>query len=512
MNRFQVAILFVTGSLAFGCSSGSTSPDVIIDPPIVAIVERLPAPGATVAPTADVVVRFAEPIVTGALAGDVLVVADGSGALPGAVSYDDATRELRWRPVRELPRGALLAVTLSSLAATNGGVVPPTGWNYHVEAGLAQPAIELAASVNPRTSANDPGLFVSMYPNGDAQIAVEDRSWRLSRSSTTLGAEFIPGGTVRGLHVDAASNVAALMVDGAATNTPINVARRTGNGTWTPELVASTGPGTPYRARLTGTDNGDYLVHLTTRLVAPTRFVDELHTTRGGPPSWTSLPVPARASWNTLLATIDGSGTVSTLHTETGGDFVIAQRYDPASATPTIYTVGSGAFLSAIGLGVSVDGRARVVYLDPLRGVLQRRAPAGERFADETNVAVSLTSGAPWYASATGAVLTVVQGRIFRSEANSDDWVEAPNRLPTPRAVAMSPRGEAAIVYYEGPDRWMLVRWRAGEPMDPPIVLAFRSASFNAVRDAAVGIDASGRVVVAIVPDAGAELLAVRVD
>ena len=210
-----------------------------------------------------------------------------------------------------------------------------------------------------------------------------------------------------------------------------------------------------------------------------------------------------------MVAAIDGGGRFAALRND--GDYVIAQRHDPALGTVATFTVGQDPFARAEALVASDDGTLRAVWHAPGRARQAVSLP-GQGFAPPTDVPVVIPYECAWRSSPLGDVVGWQGLWMVRSAAGAQQWTQV--TLPRdPLAVAMSPRGEVVWLDFELPNRWLLHRWRAGEaPDDPLLLLAEVTSGHTALRSGAVSIDGAGRVTIAFVPGVPGDLVAIVVE
>ena len=505
---FAAALLAGLGAASFGgCSSDAAGG--LPEYPTIQILSQRPVPGGFADIDANVSITFGADPDPATLVPSNFTVSDAAGPLPGTLDYDDATRTWTWRPTRELPRGATLRAAIDTrvIVVPNAVLAPQFTWDFRVRPGQPLPTVPVAANV---ISTVGDRVLAAFRRDGSAQLAAGGRSWRFT--GTDVGQdEILQGGSARGIHVDAAGDIAVLVTDGVGPNATVGLTRRGNNGIWsTAELVTNSGTAALQpTARLEGNDNGDLMVQLHVS-VPGTQVLDQVHWSSGvSPGSWQEVPLPFSPIWFELRAAMDGSGNITTLHAE--GSFLLAQRQDPGQSAAVTYTVAQVPAVRVGGLGVSAAGEARALFYEPGNVLRQRRAQPGLSFEPPTDVPLFVPAGTQWLTAPDGAIVGWNGNNLYRSESGSDEWRSAV--LPQPAlAVAISPRGEAVALVFELPDVWSIVRWRGGEPADAPVQIASALSQVVAQRHGGVAVDASGRVVAAFTASSTQPLMAVLVE
>ena len=491
-------------------SSGGGSP---APAPALTVKTQLPAPGSTVAiDTAVTLVFAADPEPDPAtLTAAALQVADGAGPLPGSHQYDATTRTWTWIPSRELPRGARLTASVAdSVRSLEGGrLAAAVSWDFHVRAGVPASPVTLATGVV--TSAlGPPSLYVSTLDNGDAMVVAGSQSWDWTSSGVSAPLT-VPGSAVHGFHLDAAGEAVVVTLNGGlGVGVPINSATRSFGSPWSAsQTIFSSGGGHPLSAKLSVNAAGDRMLYVPIGFTSPTHSRHYVVWASGASPSaWQTSPSSLATFVSTVVLTeLDGTGKVATLRRD--GTFLIAERHDRAEGTMQVYTVAQGS-VSPMGLMASDDGTLRAVWRDV--GITRQSfAAPGSSFGVPTDVPVFLPNTTNWRVAPSGALLGWGGTQAVRSAASSAEWSET-TLAAQPLAGAISPRGEAVFIYFRLPNELMLLRWRPGELIDPPLLIATVNGPFVAFRDGAITVDEVGRVTVAFVPNSPGDLIGVRIE
>lgn len=476
-------------------------------PPTLGLTSSLPGAGAIAEPDTTVQVVFDRDADPATLTAAAFTVADFSGPLAGTAAYDAGARRWTWTPAQPLPRGAQLTVQLGAgVHGSAGEQLSTSSWSFHVRAGIPAAPVELDANLG---SSGDDGVFAAMKGDGGGVVALRGSSW--SVQPTTVSPLLPLAGSVRGMHADASGEVAVLTVSGTGTGVGVDVCRQVGTG-WSCGAVTATGTAFITDAQLVGNEAGDLLVYLRTiETTSPTHGTVELFASRAATPTtWASVQqlvtsTTTLAPWRFAL---DGLGHAGVLWQD---GTLRVDVHDLANGATDSYPLAPGPYATMFTLAAARDGGLRALWNQPSLGNYERRrAPGATGFLQEAPVSSPAHYTSQWRASASGAIAGWTGTTAFRSETTGQ-WSTA--TLPsTPLAVAMSPRGEAVFLHFSLPDAWFLVRWRAGEAPDAPLPIATATSAFNALRDGALAVDASGVVLAALSVDATGPLLAVRVE
>jgi hypothetical protein len=189
---------------------GNVSPpagaSIIVDtvPPIV--VGRFPPPGGNtngLRPT--LTVTFNEPIQSASWTADGLVLRDAQGtAIPGSLSYDDATSTGTYVPSNDLIPGGVYSASLGPVVDKAGNQTPPLGtWILH---SIAQPVMKLTAPSAVVTGSTSMSLSGTVSGSPGVQVELEE---------SVAGAAWTPVTTI------------ALRTSGTFSQ-PVPVSRNTG--------------------------------------------------------------------------------------------------------------------------------------------------------------------------------------------------------------------------------------------------------------------------------------------
>ncbi|MCA8949140.1 MAG: hypothetical protein KDE27_06545 [Planctomycetes bacterium] len=471
---------------------------------------QLPAPGDTVGVDSTVSVVFGADPDPATLSEAGFTVSDFAGTLPGVLDYDAGTRTWTWTPTRQLPRGAMLTARIGRAVGTIDGAVVADGfaWSFRVRAG--EPGTTATIATNVPWNGSDP-VLAAFLRDGRPLVAIGQLAWTVGQGGPDP-AEPLLGGRARGLCVDAAGNAVALMSDSVGAHAALQAVRRQEAGNWSqPEWIADTGSATllDYGGFL-GNDAGHLLVHQ--RVQAASLVVDRAFwcaPSGAAPGTWQALPLPDSRLAYELRAGLDGFGRVVTLHSD--GTYVIVQQQEPGLLGVRENVLAQVPGTRIAGLGVDDGGTIRAVWTEIGQVTRQRRSVSGLAFGPETTQPIVVPSNVRTLTAPTGAMRAWRDRDVYRSEGASDVWV-AGELEQLPVALALSPRGEAAMLIFELPDVWSLVRWQPNEGLTAPIQIAAVPSPVSAPRDGGLAFDAVGRVYVAFRPDSSGELYGVLVE
>ncbi|MCA8974292.1 MAG: hypothetical protein KDC98_06195 [Planctomycetes bacterium] len=507
-----------TSMLLVGCHGGK-SPTPAPPPTTLVVQTQQPAPGSTTDVDANVAVVFeSEPDPT-TLAKEALIVSDGSGPLSGTLRYDSKTRTWAWIADGQLPRGALIHVEIADSVRGALGV-PLSGrysWSFRVRAGAPLPPQSIANGITTDTGGGNRSVFTGLFPDGRSLIAAETWAWTLDAGGPGP-AESVPDGRVRGLHLDATGTAAALTVGPASSLLPIHVSHRDSSGSWSPtEPIANTPNGSLVGTTLMGNEVGDLLLRTHTSLFAQGLEQSNLYwSAAAAPDHWRQLSTSQTLAWtwSEPPATIDGAGRVASM--SLGSGFfppLLVERHNPNTGANLTSIVAQGSFYQIESLTARDSGALHAIWHELGGTTWQRTATADGEFGPTSEVPVGVPARSNWLAAPTGTMVGWLGSKVVRFDAATGEWAEA--TLETePLTAAISPRGEAIFLHLSSPTdpSLQLVRWRAGETIDPPLLIAAGLGPVTAARDAAVAVDAAGRVIVAFVPASPGELRGIRVE
>ena len=488
MHELRAALLIGLCAFSSGCHGRSSSSPT---PPLQVQVQA-PAPGSTAAVNANISVEFAaDPAPDPAtMTANALLVRDGSGPLAGHAAYDSSALRLTWISEREFPRGALLTVAVSDSVRSVNGNALATGstWSFRVRAAVAAMPVTIKSGVTTGGS----NVHVGLDLDGTSVIAFGDEAWVWTTNG--LGpAESLPG-VARGLHVDGAGNAVVIMTTVAQAAVAMGVSSRSTTGVWSPRENVFNSWGHYLSATLMGNERGDLMVQTLNGWATPMINQTVLHVRPAtSAVGWLQFPVIYGAGGSAhpdVKSTLDGLGRVTSMvgpYVGGSGGFLIAERWDPLQGTSSMFTLAQvGANVYGGMIAGDRDGGLRAIWSQDGQ-VVMSRAPANAGFGPVVTGQPQSIFGPTWHAASSGAVVVREGAFAWRAEAGSDEWTVA-EIGGYPLATAMSSRGEALMLTSNGISG-SLVRWRAGDVIDPPLEL-------GTLQPFAVAVDDVGRAVV----------------
>lgn len=459
--------------------------------------------GVDIDPSTAVSVTFDRDPDTATLRPAAFVVRDARGPLSGEYTYDAARREWRCTLPAGLPRGALVTASVdASVRSLDGAALAARSWSFAVRDAVPRAPVVVRTSVVASF-----GVHVAASA-GRGLLLVGSEAWPLL-DGVPGPVEPVITSASHQLRADSLGQYAcagSLLGPGTALPT---YARRTAGGAWglllgLPMPVGATLVGD----QLLGNSRGDLLA-LRTFAQGPAtwrqRSVAWLRA--GSAVGWSSMPDWVQQADERCAVGLGEDGEVVLLRDD--GEFVLCERRG-GTAADRIDTLAQGPFLQVEMVQVAADGTVRAVWHAP-GAAWQAVARRGEPFAAPTMVPVAVSTGTQWRLAADGTAFGWLGDRAVRSTAGAMAW----QQLDLPRepiAVAISPRGEVVWLDFEGPDRWLLTRWRVGEDPLPAVPVAAVASAFAAQRFVGLAVDEGGRVEIAFVPDVPGDLRLVVVD
>lgn len=500
MNQRMVIGCWRGGSvlmvLLVACSHGSVRP--------LHVVSMLPQ-GQAVEPTTPVRVTFDQPVAPATLLPAAFAVRDQAGPIAGGYSYNAELLQWTFTPTEPLPLGASLTVTLDrSLTTVQGDPFLGSSWSFSVRQGVPS-AMQLVRTAAAVTS----GLHLVMH-EGSGLLAAGNEAWRIQQG-VPGPLETLPVSAAQSLSLDDAGGVALLGTATAGSPPQLAVVLRSPAGTWG-QIASPINHAlgyTPMAVRLFGDGLGNLVLH-GQYTDPPSNWIEHriAGTTKGAVMQWTDLHVRIAQNYQTTAATLGAGGSLGVVRND--GEFVLAERWASVMGSSANFSLGYGLGLRVETAAVSADGTLRAIW-HGVGGAFQSLVPPTGQPSAATMIPVGVSLDTQWYTAASGALLGTNVNRAVRSDATGALWQEA--TLPSePLAAGISARGEAVFVTFAGGDAWSLIRWRQGEVPDAPLLIATLQSRFNAPRSAALALEPSGRVTVALVPDVPGDLHLVTIE
>ena len=193
------------------------------------VTSTVPAAGSSdVGSSAVVRATFSKSIDVTTLNSSTFTLTGPSGAVAGAVSYDDSTRTASLVPSAALAAGTYTAQLAASVTATDQSTLgTPYSWSFAVTAGLAPPAVTATTPANASTGTARTGSVTATFSRSMDSATITPTTFTLTGPAGAVSAAVSYDSTAR----TASLTPATALSPGATYTATISLAVKAADGT-----------------------------------------------------------------------------------------------------------------------------------------------------------------------------------------------------------------------------------------------------------------------------------------